>query len=260
MLEIRFLDVGQGDAILIRTPEGDILIDAGSDATQETLCLRLEALGVEKLALAVFTHSDEDHLGGGDGVLRRFPTEKIWITDYFEPSEAVERLLYAADATDAEVVYASAGLQFLLGDAVITALSPEKNETYADANDASLLIKLVCGEVSALLMGDASETTEQRLLERYRYAPAQLSCDLFKVAHHGASNASSAAFLKTVDPQYAVISCGAGNSYGHPHGETLERLTLAGAEIYRTDRSGELVFLSDGYKFWTEKSSYDSFR
>jgi beta-lactamase superfamily II metal-dependent hydrolase len=109
-------------------------------------------------------------------------------------------------------------------------------------------------------MGDASETTEQRLLERYRYAPAQLSCDIFKVAHHGASNASSAAFLKTVDPQYAVISCGAGNFYGHPHGETLERLTLAGAEIYRTDRSGELVFLSDGYKFWTEKSSYNSFR
>lgn len=243
-LEIHFLDVGQGDAILIRTTDGDILIDAGPDDAQETLCLRLEALGVKSLALAVFTHSDEDHIGGGDGVLRRFPAETVWISDCFEQNEATRQLLYAADATRSEVVCVEAGRQFALGDAVLTVFAPIGDCSDINANDASIVLKLVYGDVSAMLMGDAETALEQRLLASYD--PVHFQCDLLKVAHHGASTSSGMAFLQAARPQYAVIGCAAGNYYGHPHGEVLARLEAVGAEVFRTDLSGDIVFVSDG--------------
>lgn len=247
-LEIRFLDVGQGDAVLLRTSEGDVLVDAGSDSSQEELCLRLEQIGVRELALAVFTHSDEDHIGGADGVLRRFPTQTVWITRFFEDNLCTQMLLDAADDTGAEVIEVTNGRHRMLGTTGIAVFSPYGSMKGADDNDSSIILKVACKGISALLMGDASIDTEAMLPSIHDRT--QLDCDILKVAHHGASSSTGDAFLQAATPTYAVISCGAGNFYGHPHGEVLERLKSIGAEILRTDLDGEIVFQTDGKTVW----------
>jgi competence protein ComEC len=247
-LEIRFLDVGQGDAVLLRTSEGDVLVDAGSDSSQEELCLRLEQIGVRELALAVFTHSDEDHIGGADGVLRRFPTQTVWISHFFEDNLCTRMLLDAAADTGAEVIEVTNGWHRMLGTTGIAVFSPYGDMKNADDNDCSIVLKVACRGVSALLMGDASTDAEE-MLPRI-HDRTQLDCDILKVAHHGASSSTGDAFLQAATPSYAVISCGAGNFYGHPHGEVLERLKSIGAKILRTDLDGEIVFQTDGKAVW----------
>ena len=247
-LEIRFLDVGQGDATLLRTTVGDILIDAGSDAEQDRLCLRLEQLGVTSLELAVFTHSDEDHIGGADGVLRQFPTKTVWISRFFQENEATLRLLSAANDTGAEIVSAFAGTQGVFGETVLTVFSPLGSMEGADDNDRSIVLKLCCNRVSAMLMGDAAEYTESLLLDSYERV--HFDSDLLKVGHHGASTSGGRRFLEAVSPKYAVISCEDGNFYGHPHGDTVARLEEIGAEVLRTDLLGDVVFYSDGQELW----------
>lgn len=242
-LEIYVLDVGQGDAILLRTPEGDVLIDAGPESEQDALCYRLKTLGVKRLKLAVFTHSDEDHIGGADGVLRTFPTESVWIGDHFERNESSMMLLDAAYETEADVVRVHDGTQISVGSASVFVLYPFEG-VEASSNDQSLVLSVMCGSVRALFMGDVSEKTERAMLERY--PAAQLNCTLLKVAHHGSETSSSAEFVRVTSPQYAVIGCGRGNSYGHPHGVVLERLESVGARIFRTDLHGDIAFYTDG--------------
>ena len=249
-LEIRFLDVGQADAILIRTSVGDVLIDAGSNDSQVALCNRLAQLGVERLALAVFTHPDEDHVGGADGVLRRFPTSTVWISPFFGNDGAAKDLLDAASDTGAIVEKVYNGFHVMLGKVGIAVLSPYGGMNGADDNDKSIVLKVACGSTSALFMGDAGAFAEELLLDLH--GRTQVSCDLLKVAHHGANASTGARFLQAVSPDYAVISCGAGNFYGHPHGELLARLEAVGAEILRTDLCGEVVFYSDGVSLYYE--------
>lgn len=248
ILEMRFLDVGQGDATLLRTSVGDVLIDAGPESEQDLLCLRLQNLGVETLTLAIFTHADEDHIGGADGVLRQFPTETVWISPFFEENEASLMLRSAAEETGAEIVEVAAGISRVFGETVLSVFSPYGTMKGMDDNEKSLVIRLVCGEISAMLMGDAGERTEKLLLDEY--PQVQLDCDLLKVAHHGASNVGGQRFLNVLTPDHAVISCEEGNSYGHPHGETLARLEAVDAEIYRTDLLGDVAFYSDGNELW----------
>lgn len=243
-LVVRCLDVGEGGATLIRTPVGDILIDAGTNEGEELLCLHLANLGVSRLLLAVFTHSDEDHIGGADGVLRRFPTERVWITSFFEDSENTKRLADAARDTDAEIESVLAGKQLAFGDAVLTVLSPYGAMSWRDSNDVGIVFKLVFGKTSALFMGDASTRTEQFLLDVYEQT--QLDCDILIVGHHGAASSSGEVFLAAVTPQYAAISCGENNLYGHPHGAALARLEAVGARILRTDVLGDIVLQTDG--------------
>ncbi len=243
-----FQDVGQGDSMLLRTSAGDILIDAGTDDSQETLCRHLEYVGVERLLLAIFTHSDEDHVGGADGVLRRFSTETVWIGTHFEDTECTRLLLSAAEETGASVERVSAGSARTFGDVVLSVLFPLPRIAEGTVNDLGLVLKVSCGAVSALLMGDASANLEQALLDYYD--KTVLRADLLKVGHHGASTSSSEAFLHAVQPKYAVISCAAGNYYGHPHGETLARLEAVGATVFRTDLMGEIVLLTDGETVW----------
>lgn len=243
LFKIYFLDVGQGDAALLRTAKGDILIDSGTEASEETLCLRLEQLGIESLLLVVLTHADEDHMGGADGVLSRFPTSEVWVGNDTVESEAEERMYAAATETNAEVRTVGAGEVCAYGDVTLSVLYPISSEN-AEGNEGSIVLKIACGETDLLLTGDAGVEQEKFLVERY--GKEQLACDLYKVGHHGSNTSSSASFLAAMQPQYAVISCGAGNSYGHPTGEVIARLESVGAEVLRTDLLGEIVFESDG--------------
>ncbi len=246
LLEVIFLDVGQGDSILLRVPSGDILIDAGTEESERELCRKLHSLGVKELLLAIFTHPDEDHIGGADGVLHAFPTREIWVPPNDAQNEAYLALLDEAESCGAEVRHVTVGELRKIDDVVLFALSPS-NAPSDDSNESSIVLKVTCKETSALLMGDAGVDTEFALLEQY--GAAHVRCDLYKVGHHGSSTSSSQAFLEAADPEWAVISCGAANPFGHPHGEILMRLEELGITILRTDHLGDILFTCDGKRF-----------
>ncbi len=251
-LRIRFLDVGQGDCILISTEYGDVLIDAGPESSQEQLCAKLRRFGVTDLELAVFTHTDEDHIGGADGILREFPAKQIWINTVSDVQTESERLLWnAVDPSMTSVSEVCAGSLFLLGNLSLFVLAP-MDGVLADSNDSGLVVKVTYGDVSALLMGDVGVGTEKLLLERY--GASHLACSLLKVGHHGSSTSGGEDFLQAVNPEFAVISCASGNEYGHPHGDTLKRLRDVGANIFRTDCLGDIEFDCDGTRFLINES------
>ena len=242
-----FFDVGQGDCTLIRTKDGDILIDAGTEDAEQLLCLRLEQLGVTELALAVFTHPDEDHIGGADGVLSQFPAREVWLNGGSMESIAGTLLLQAAERRDSDVAVVMAGRLWSLGDLQLTVLYPD-GSLGDGGNEDSIVLRVAFGETVAIFSGDAGAEQEQRMLKRF--GEAHLDCDLYKVGHHGSNTSSSKVFLEAMTPEYAVISCGVGNSFGHPTGEVLSRLEAVGADVKRTDLLGEILFACDGEQLW----------
>ncbi len=243
VVRFHFLDVGQGDALLIRTPDGDILVDAADEAAEALLCLRLEQLGVRSLRLAVFTHPDEDHIGGADGVLSRFLTDEVWISAAPMENEAARLLLRAAEQSGAEIKTVCSTHLAQIGGATLAVLAPI-GDVSDGGNESSIVLRVSYGDTVAILTGDADSAAEATLIERF--GVTQLACDLYKVGHHGSNTSSSIAFLRAMRPTYAVISCGAGNSYGHPTGEILAKLRAEGVTVCRTDLDGEIIFETDG--------------
>lgn len=247
LCRIYFLDVGQGDCTLIRTREGDILIDAGPESAQEALCLRLKQLGVKEIALAVFTHPDEDHVGGADGIFAQIPVREVWlpVREMDNPSAArMEQAIQNSGATRKSV---KAGEVLTVGDVVVATLAP-LGDASNDPNDNSIVLRVTCGEIGMLFMGDASAKIENKLMESY--AKGHLSAQLYKVGHHGSSTSNTEAFLEVVKPTYAVICSSVDNSYGHPHGVVVERLQDIGAIVLMTATDGEVVLECNKSAIW----------
>lgn len=242
-LQIYVLDVGQGDAILLRLAQGDILIDAGPEQSQELLCLRLEQLGVKELALAIFTHPDEDHIGGADGVLSAFGAREVWINGAESEELCLAALMEVIERNQTEWRVVRAGESYTLGALSLFVLSPMEGNAQS-GNADSISVKLTYGDVRAILTGDTDAKGEAEMLARY--GAAQLDCEIYKVGHHGSNTSSTEAFLAAMSPDYALISAGRGNSYGHPHGQVLSCLEKTGAEILRVDQIGEILLETDG--------------
>lgn len=245
-LEVIFLDVGQGDSVLLRTKSGDILIDAGPEESEGELCRKLRAYGVKSLLLMVFSHFDEDHIGGADGVLQSFGAKEIWCPPGGAQNQAYRFLLSEAEACGAEVKEVMAGeLRHI--DAIKLFVFSPGHDASNDSNESGIVLKVTCGKTSALFMGDAGVETEEKLLEKY--GTVHFASSLYKVGHHGSSTASSRAFVEAVSPDWAVICCGAANSFGHPHGEVVARLEKVGAAVLRTDRLHDVTFFCNGEEF-----------
>lgn len=251
LCRIYFLDVGQGDCTLIRTREGDILIDAGPESAQDALCLRLAQLGIKEIALAIFTHPDEDHVGGADGVLEKIPVREVWLPMRETDNPSAARMEKAIEENGATRKNVRAGEVFKVGDAVVATLAPMGDAT-GDPNDNSIVVRVTCGEVGMLFMGDASAKIEQKLVETY--SKAHLSAQLYKVGHHGSSTSNTEAFLSVVNPTYAVICSSIDNSYGHPHGVVVERLQNVGATVLMTATDGEVVLECNKSAIWHIKN------
>ena len=251
LCRIYFLDVGQGDCTLIRTREGDILIDAGPESAQDALCLRLAQLGVKEIALAIFTHPDEDHVGGADGVLEKIPVREVWLPTREMDNPSAARMEKAIEENGATRKNVRAGEVLKIGDAVVATLAPMGDAT-SDPNDNSIVVRVTCGEVGMLFMGDASAKIEQKLVETY--SKAHLSAQLYKVGHHGSSTSNTEAFLSVVNPTYAVICSSIDNSYGHPHGVVVERLQNVGATVLMTATDGEVVLECNKSAIWHIKN------
>jgi len=244
---IYYLDVGQGDSELIRLPGGEnILIDTGTGETADKLVSLLQELGVKRVDHLIATHPHEDHIGGMESVVRKIPVGKIYmpkVADKQIPTtRTYEGLIDAISDKKLKITQAKAGMTIpLSGQAKLELLAPNGTR-YDDLNNYSVVAKLTYGQKTFLFTGDAEKLSEKEMLNK-NY---DLKCDVLKCGHHGSSSSTSAAFLKAVSPQFAVISCGLNNDYGHPNKEVLSRLQKAGVKVYRTDLQGTILARCDG--------------
>lgn len=243
-MDVTFFDVGQGDCTLIQTEEETMLIDAGNNHKGELVVQYLEDAGVKKLDYLVLTHPDADHIGGADNVIENVEVERVLMPKVTNDTMTYEEVIEDIELYGIEVIHPETEKVYTLGDAEFMILCPDVSvEKENDLNNASVGIKLIHGENSFVLCGDAEEESEHEMVREFG---SELECDVLKCGHHGSATASSQEFLEATDPTWAVISCGEDNSYGHPHAEVLERLENDDVQTYRTDRLGTIRAVSDG--------------
>jgi competence protein ComEC len=255
-LEIALLDVGQGDAIVVRFPGGTtMLVDAGGfarsrfDVGARVVAPALRAMGILKLDLLAITHAHRDHLGGASAIVRQFSPAAIWLGRMPQQDAAVGGLLEVAARQGIPVLFPRRGVLCRIDGTNVEVLNPGPGVVAASAasNNDSLVLRIALGRRRVLLTGDLERELETILIEEGR----DLAADLLKIGHHGSRTSTSAPFLLRVQPQTAALSVGAANPWGHPDRDVVLRLAAAGIALLRTDRDGALLFTTDGRAPWT---------
>ena len=250
-LYVNYINVGQGDSILIKVGDCDILIDAGTANYGSTVSNYLKSQGVDDIELMINTHPDADHCGGLTKVLNDFVVEQVWISkDTSKTTAAYKNFVSAISSEGLTAKKPNAGTVFTYEYLTLTVLY---SAVGSDSNNSSIVVMLEYGSFRFLFTGDAGEEVENQLVS----SGADLDCDVLKVGHHGSKYSSTAGFLSAVGAEYGVICVGS-NSYGHPTNETLNRLSSAGVAVYRTDLNGNIVFFTDGAILYLPGGGTDS--
>ncbi len=239
-LEVLFLDVGQGDSIVIQSPDGKTMLIDGGERSPGVVSY-LNKASVKQIDIMVATHPHSDHIGGLVDVLQRFKVAEVWINGQPHTTKVFEDFLMAIDKSGAKYHEAKRGDVISLGSLQFKVLHPGP-VLVQDINGNSIVLRLAYGDISFLFVGDANFASESEMLA----AKQDVKSTILKVGHHGSATSSSATFLKAVAPQLAVYSAGIGNSYGHPAPATIARLNQAGAKVYGTDVSGTIGVTTDG--------------
>ena len=251
LLKIHFLDVGQGACALIESDGHYMLIDGGGRDSSSFTVSYLAQLGIEKFDYMVATHFDEDHIAGLIGVFNKFAVETVLEPSYETDTSIYKSFKEAENNSKAKVIIPEPGEEYTLGDAKFTVLAPKKPEKDTDKetaaeglkeNNQSICILLKNGDNKVLFTGDAEQEEEQYLVDSGR----DIRADVYMVGHHGSGSSTSELLLDAVQPEYAVISCGTGNDYGHPVQEVLDRLWDKDVSVFRTDEQGNIIMTSDG--------------
>lgn len=245
-LEVHFIDVGQGDCILIRTPEKNMLIDSGETDKGDVVLGYLKSKNIKKLDYVIGTHTHSDHLGCMSEIIDEVKTDEIimpYLPDEdFPTTRYFEKLLIALEENDVDITEAETGMKLNLGEAEVLLLAPQ--EKNSNTNNYSVGAVLTHGRNSFVFTGDAEKSAEKHFIE----SGLLEKCTVYKAGHHGSNTSSSEEFMAKLRPDYAVIMCGEGNSYNHPEDEAVARIAKYADKknIYRTDLSGTVVVISDG--------------
>jgi len=249
VLTVTFLDVGQGDAILVETPDGvQLLIDGGPDNTV------LRRLSQElpwfdtNLDMVLGTHPDKDHIGGLVDVLKRYQVDKIITTENTGETMVASTFQKGLLNEGVPVEMARAGQVYQLGaSTTLTIFAPAGNPAMLESNTASIVARLSYGEIDFMLTGDAPSSIEAYLVKMYG---SELRSEVLKLGHHGSKTSSSEEFLDTVTPRYAVVSAGKDNSYGHPHQNVVDAVLARNITLMNTGDAGSVTFVTDGIDVW----------
>jgi competence protein ComEC len=239
---VEFLDVGQGDSILITLATGEVmLIDTGTDSADVLSMLQERA--IEKIDVMILTHMHEDHIGGADEIINQIDIDILYMPQIGYNSQAYQNLENAVNQSDVKVEYAFAGDCFMLGNATVEILSPTVEMTdYEEQNNFSVVAMISYGDIDCLLTGDAEMLNEEQMIN----SGCSLDAEVLKVGHHGSRYSSSYQFLEAVSPEYAIISCGEDNQHGHPHQETIKMLELFEIKTLITKEQGTITIGTDG--------------
>lgn len=245
LLRVYFLDIGQGDAIFVDSPvHGRLLVDGGPNRSVLAELGKILPFGDKRLDVVMATHPDADHITGLIDVFRRYDVGAFIHPGVESASQLDEVLEEAVLAEGAQSLLARRGMAIDLGGgAKLVILFPDRDVSHFETNDASIVAKLVYGEKSFLLTGDAPKQTEYLLLG---LGGELLDADVLKAGHHGSDTSTSVLFAEAVSPEYAVISAGKGNRYGHPKQSVLDILEKAGSMVVSTIDLGTIEFETDG--------------
>lgn len=249
-LQIYFLDVGQADSILITNNNHSMLIDAGNNEDGPKIVAYLESLGIDSLDYVVGTHPHEDHIGGLDDIIKNLSVKEIYLPEATTTTKTFEDVLDAIADKDLTLTVPTIGETFKLGEAEIEVIYTGTGTT--NLNEASIILKMIFGNHTYLFTGDTTEEVEKTILSE------NINIDVLKVAHHGSKYSSCQEFLEIATPDYAIISAGEGNSYGHPEEETLNRLKQFTNKIYVTKDLGTIILSSDGNTIEIETRKTDT--
>lgn len=251
-LAVHFLDVGQGDAIFVETPDRvQVLIDGGPDGSVIRELGEVMSPFDKTIDLVVATHNDKDHIGGLLDVLARYQVSAIMRTNNQHDTSVAEQFSAGVSEENAVMIAPLAGQRYIIGaSTTLTVFSPVGDVQNHESNASSLVVKVAYGDTAFFLTGDAPIGIEEYLTMAY---PAELQSDVLKLGHHGSRTSTSAGFLASVLPTYAVVSAGGDNSYGHPHAEVLENVAAVESTLLSTADRGRVTFYSDGERIWVKE-------
>ena len=240
-LKVHFIDVGQGDCILIEDGTSAMLIDAGNPENGSDIVSYIKKLGINRLDFVIATHPHADHIGGMADVINAFDIGKLIMPKVEHTTRTFENLLLTIRNKGLKITAPVPGTEYRLGNTSFTILAPNSS-SYKNLNDYSVVVRLTYGSTSFLFTGDAEQTSEKEILAK----GYNIKSDVLKVGHHGSKTSTTTRFLDAVSPRYAVICVGANNQYGHPAPETLSKLAERGIKVYRIDEAGTIIATSDG--------------
>lgn len=240
-MQVHFIDVGQGDSILIQSPSGkNMLVDGGTKGNGTKVVNFLKSKGVSKLDVVVATHPDADHIGGLISVLNNFKVGQFIASGKVHTTQTYLELLQLVDEKNIPFNVPKTGDKINL-DSLLTTTILHADENASDTNDASIVTRVVYGSVSFLLTGDAGTSLESKIISQ-----GNVKSTYLKAGHHGFNSSSSSAFINAVKPAGTILSYGKDNSYGHPQADVVNRLNTVGSKIYSTAQSGDITVTTNG--------------
>lgn len=252
ILEVHFIDIGQGDSTYIKYPNGkNLLIDGGSKSKAEILINYLNNQGIEEIDTIIATHPHEDHIGSLPEVIRNFKVNNMYLPKKTSNTNIFEELLLEVKKNKISLKEGKKDLNLLKeNNFSVDLLWPDGD--YKNTNNNSIVTKITYGNIKTLIMADAEKEVEKALGNDKN----NIKADILRVGHHGSNTSSTLDFLKKVNPKYSIISVGEGNKYGHPDMEAMENLKEIKTEVLRTDRDGNIVFYIDGKNIEVDKIGF----